>query len=66
MVDINSGSTKEPSHHHNITRSLRTMDLCDGKFRNYHKQSNDAGNFVMISILFIGECGKIVSYIGGF
>jgi len=58
VVDINSGSTKESSQHHNITRSLPKMDLCDGKFRNYHKQSNGAGNFVMISILFVANRGK--------
>ena len=51
-------STKEESHHHNITRSLPTMDLCDGNLENYHKQSNGAGNFVMISILFVGNRGK--------
>jgi len=42
VVDINSRSTKESSQHHNITRSLPKMDLCDEKFRNYHKQSNGA------------------------
>jgi hypothetical protein len=51
-------STKEASHHHIITRSLPTTNLCDGKFRNYHKQYNGAGNFVMISILFVGNRGK--------
>ncbi len=58
VMEPNSKSTKEPSQHHIITRSLKTMDLCDGKFRNYHKQSNSAGNFVMISILFVGNRGK--------
>jgi len=62
LMEPNSKSTKEPSHHHNITKGLPTMDLCDGNLGNYHKQSNGAGNFVLISILFISECGKIVSY----
>jgi len=66
VVDINSGSIKEPSHHHNITRSLTKTNLCDGKFKNYHKQSNGAENFVMISMLFLVEYGKIISYTGGF
>jgi hypothetical protein len=57
-MDINSGSTNEPSHHHIVTRGLTTMDLCDGNLGNYHKQSNGAGNFVMISILFVGNRGK--------
>ena len=52
-MDINSGSTKESSHRHIITRSLLTMDICDDKFRNYHKHYNGAGNFVMISILYV-------------
>lgn len=65
-MNINSESTIKPSHHHNITRSLPKMNLCDGKFKNYHKQSNGAGNFVMISMLFLVEYGKIISYTGGF
>jgi len=30
IMDPDSKSTKEPSHHHIITRSLQTMYFCDG------------------------------------
>ena len=58
MMEPNLGSTKELSHHHNITRGLTTMDLCDGNLGNDHKQSNSAGHFVMISRLFVGTRRK--------
>ncbi len=29
-MEPDSESTKEPSHHHKITRSLLTMDISDG------------------------------------
>lgn len=59
-MNINSESTIKPSHCHNIIRSLLIMNLCDEKFKKHHKQSNEAGNFVMISMLFLVGYGKIV------
>jgi len=31
-MNLYSKSTTKPSQRHNITRSLRTLDLCDGNF----------------------------------
>ena len=59
-MNLNSESTIKPSHCHNIIRSLLIMNLCDEKFKKHHKQSNEAGNFVMISMLFLVKYGKIV------
>jgi len=61
-IKPDSKSTKDPSHHHNITRSLLTMDLCDGivgKITNDLRHSSFCDDF---DITFMKLWGNSIIY----